>query len=238
MTKYGVPVWKMCYEAARELPEVFRPIDIIKKIKEKRPEVKETTIRAHVIGLAPNHPSYRHYGGRHELFHYLGDGNFRLLADKETTSPYTPRERVEPSFVSRTSLSNAERLLNLGMYGQAITEYGAIMERLLKRLYTKYFPDLPVEAKEKIVSYEKGIKTPTNKFTMGQWIGLFNTANLFKHIAQEKKLENGSFVFFTPGTLDAINKLRNKSTHSTRQGMPYINRNSALFRKIGNDLHA
>jgi hypothetical protein len=28
MTKYDIAVWKMCYEAAKELPEIFRPIDV------------------------------------------------------------------------------------------------------------------------------------------------------------------------------------------------------------------
>lgn len=44
MTKYDIPVWKMCEEAAKDLPEIFSPIDVIRKIKEKRPDVKESTI--------------------------------------------------------------------------------------------------------------------------------------------------------------------------------------------------
>lgn len=94
MTKYDIPVWKMCEEAARALPEIFSPIDVIRKVKEKRPEVKESTIRAHVIALAPNHPSSKHYSMRHKLFYYLGNGRFRLLRSKERISPPSQAEEV------------------------------------------------------------------------------------------------------------------------------------------------
>jgi len=86
MTKYGIPVWKMCAEVAKELPEIFTPIDVIRKVREKRPEVKENTIRAHVIALTPNHPSCKHYGMRHKLFYYLGNGRYRLLKSQEEAS--------------------------------------------------------------------------------------------------------------------------------------------------------
>lgn len=89
MSRYDIPVWKMCEEAARDLPEAFTPIDVIRKIREKRPEVKENTIRAHVIALAPNHPSSKHYGMRHRLFYYLGNGRYRLLKPREKISPPT-----------------------------------------------------------------------------------------------------------------------------------------------------
>jgi len=96
MTKYDIPVWKMCEEAAKDLPEIFSPIDVIRKIKEKRPEVKESTIRAHVIALAPNHPSSKHYSMRHKLFYYLGNGRYRLLRSKEEISlPSHAKEVVE-----------------------------------------------------------------------------------------------------------------------------------------------
>ena len=85
MTKYDIPVWKMCKEAAKELPEIFTPIDVIRRIREKRPKVKENTIRAHVIALAPNHPSCKHYSMKHKLFYYLGNGRYRLLKTKEKT---------------------------------------------------------------------------------------------------------------------------------------------------------
>jgi len=84
----------MCEEAAKDLPEIFAPIDVIKKVKGKRPKVKESTIRAHVIALAPNHPSSKHYGIRHKLFYYLGNGRFRLLKSKEEISLPSQAEEI------------------------------------------------------------------------------------------------------------------------------------------------
>jgi len=96
MTKYDLPVWKMCKEIAKDLPNIFTPVDVIKKVKEKWPEVKENTIRAHVIALTPNHPSYRHYGGRHKLFYYLGNGRYCLLKRKEESLlPTEVQESIE-----------------------------------------------------------------------------------------------------------------------------------------------
>lgn len=83
MPKYRIPVWKMCGEAASELPKVFTPTDVVRKIHEKHPQVKASTIRAHVIALSPNHPSFKHYGMRHRLFYYLGSGRYRLLRPEE-----------------------------------------------------------------------------------------------------------------------------------------------------------
>ena len=83
MPKYRIPVWKMCREVAGELPAIFAPTDVVRKIHEKYPQVKESTIRAHVIALSPNHPSYKHYGGRHQVFYYLGNGRYRSLRPEE-----------------------------------------------------------------------------------------------------------------------------------------------------------
>lgn len=85
----------MCEEAAKDLSEIFTPIDVIRRIREKRPEVKENTIRVHVIALAPNHPSSKHYGMRRRLFYYLGNGRYRLLKPGEKISP--PTEEISRS---------------------------------------------------------------------------------------------------------------------------------------------
>lgn len=82
MSKYEIPVWKMCEDASKNLPEVFSPIDVIKEIHKKYPNVKSNTIRCHVIGCTPNHPSYKHYSINRNFFKYLGNGKF-CLVDKE-----------------------------------------------------------------------------------------------------------------------------------------------------------
>lgn len=83
----------MCKEVADTLPEIFSPTDVVRKIQEKYPQVKENTIRAHVIALSPNHTSYKHYGGRHQVFFYLGNGRFRVLKQGEEI----PKEKTSLS---------------------------------------------------------------------------------------------------------------------------------------------
>lgn len=227
MTKYDIPIWQMCYEAAKELPETFRPIDVVRKIRERRPGVKENTIRAHVIALAPNHPSSKHYGMRHKLFYYLGNGNYRLLTGAEADLPQQTASAKRIG--TRKSLDTADRLLNMGMYSQAIKEYGSIVERLLRQLYQEYFPNLPIKYKERILDYEREAKIPISKFTIGQWIGLFRYADLFRYIAQDRKGKGEPFIFFIPAILDALNKLRNISTHPTSSDEHYISQETALF---------
>ncbi|MFQ6065375.1 MAG: endonuclease NucS domain-containing protein [Candidatus Bathyarchaeia archaeon] len=128
MPKYDIPVWKMCKEAAKELPEIFAPIDVIRKVKEKRPEVKESTIRAHVIALAPNHPSSKHYGRKHRLFHYLGNGRYRLLKPKEDIPPSRVEDVAEEEEAAGFSFefeANLEGHLanNLGDIEEGLTLY-------------------------------------------------------------------------------------------------------------------
>jgi hypothetical protein len=82
MGKYGTPIWLHVFEAAKELKsQTFTPIDIIRKIQEKSPEIPAGTIRSYVIAMAPNHPSSKHHPSTrrlHGFFEYLGGGRFRL----------------------------------------------------------------------------------------------------------------------------------------------------------------
>ncbi len=151
----------------------------------------------------------------------------KLTPSPPPTEPNGPLKDLEIA----KSLANADRLVTLGMHGQAIREYGTIMERLLKNLYQNYFPNLPIRCKEKILDYERASRMPINRFTIGQWIGLFRSAGLFSYIAQDRKGKGGSLVFFIPSLLDTLNKLRNKSTHSTTDYDHYINKNTTAFAK-------
>ncbi len=83
MPKYDIPVWKMCEEVAKSLPEEFAPIDVIRKVLEKYPKVKPVTIRCQVFASTPNHPSNKYYPTSHKLFYYLGNGKFCLLKKGE-----------------------------------------------------------------------------------------------------------------------------------------------------------
>ena len=79
MPKYEIPVWKMCEEVSKNLPEIFSPIEVIKEIHKKYPNLKSNTIRCHVFGCTPNYPSYKHYSTNRNFYKYLGSGKFCLL---------------------------------------------------------------------------------------------------------------------------------------------------------------
>jgi len=40
--------------------------------------LKRNSWNSHVIGSAPNHPSYHHFSSRHRYFRYLGKGEYSL----------------------------------------------------------------------------------------------------------------------------------------------------------------
>ena len=42
------------------------------------PRLKRNSWNSHVMGSAPNHPSYRHFSSSHRYFRYLGKGEYSL----------------------------------------------------------------------------------------------------------------------------------------------------------------
>ncbi|MCW4051402.1 MAG: hypothetical protein NWE89_16895 [Candidatus Bathyarchaeota archaeon] len=82
MSKYGEPIWKIVLEAAKSLDlAVFKPMDVIRRVHEKYPEIPDTSIRTYVIAMAPEHPSSPHYPStrrNHPYFKYHGSGRFSL----------------------------------------------------------------------------------------------------------------------------------------------------------------
>ncbi len=230
MTKYDIPVWKMVYEATKELPLTFRAIDVINKVREKRPEVKKNTIRCHVMGMTPNHSSSKHYSGRYKLFHFMGDGNYRLLPKDKIVFPSMAQKLEAGKKVDISKpVGTVEMLLNMGEYILAIREFGLELENLLSTLHRNYFYRLPIECQEKIISYKKDVKKSTDRFTLGEWIGLFREAGMFKYIAEDKGKKD--FIFFTSSLLDTLNKLRNRATHKKKDENEYLNRETAFFAK-------
>jgi len=232
MSRYEKPVWMMIYEVIDGLPEVFTPVDVIRRVKEKYPEVKESTLRAHVIALTLNHPSSKHYSLKHRFFYYLGNGRYRLLKPEERTLPPLPSKYKEPPkkygrFSSQ--LDKAEKLLSQGFYPESISEYGRILEELFKQLYQEYLPRLPYLDKEKAIIYEKEKGKPIDKFTIGEWLGLFQHANLFNFISQDKKGKGKGLIFFNPHIINIIKTLRNMAVHPESDKENYVNRETALF---------
>ncbi|MFH1327313.1 MAG: hypothetical protein ABIH76_00440 [Candidatus Bathyarchaeota archaeon] len=98
MPKYEKPIWQYVLEAAKNSKNVFSPIDIIKEIHGKTPEVPAVTIRSYVIGMAPNHPSSHHYQStrnKHGYFEYLGGGKFRLAETRiQSTIPNSKTQQI------------------------------------------------------------------------------------------------------------------------------------------------
>ena len=116
MTKYGKPIWEFVLNAAHEInKKKFTPSDIIQKIHETNPEIPTNSIRTYVLAMAPNHPSSHHYPSthrKHRYFHYLGNGQFRLLREKEAGrlveeewKKTKPMENEKEAFLSEYSES-------------------------------------------------------------------------------------------------------------------------------------
>lgn len=128
MPRYDIPVWEMCEEAAKELPDVFSAADVIRKVREKRPEVKKNTIQAHVIALAPNHPSSKHYGGRHKVFHYLGRGRYRRY--DESGSPEEPLEEMTEAIEEEVEAPGFSFEFEADLEGHLVNSLGDLEEGL------------------------------------------------------------------------------------------------------------
>jgi len=126
-------------------------------------------------------------------------------------------------------LFTARKLKNEGNYPQAIQEYGKSIELLFKELYKEYLLQLSYTDKEKAINYEKKVDKPIDKFTIGQWLGLFREAHFFDVIMKKRRIEKNKCVFFTHAIIDAILKLRNRSTHLEEDLDIYCNKHVAAF---------
>jgi hypothetical protein len=98
MTKYVKATWRYVLDAAKEFNgKPFAPIDIINKIHKENPSIKANTIRCHIFGMTPNHPSSKYYPSllkNHPVLDYLGNGQFKLLVD-QTRKPNNNGPRVQ-----------------------------------------------------------------------------------------------------------------------------------------------
>jgi hypothetical protein len=106
----NLKIWQLVLKAAQELDkDIFTASDIIKKIHETRPDVRDTSIRAYVIAMAPAHPSYHHYPTHHPCFEYLGDGKYKLMPQYRP-SPFTGLPLPEATIVNTTEVENGKRI--------------------------------------------------------------------------------------------------------------------------------
>ena len=106
----NLKIWQLVLKAAQELDkDIFTASDIIKKIHETRPDVRDTSIRAYVIAMAPEHPSYGHYSTHHPCFEYLGDGKYKLMP-QHRPPPTTGLPLPRATIVNTTEVENGKRI--------------------------------------------------------------------------------------------------------------------------------
>jgi hypothetical protein len=101
---------------------------------------------------------------------------------------------------------------------------------VFEELYNEYFPKLSNKEAEDVVNYRKQVGKTTDKFTIGEWIGLFKVVNLFSIV--ENHLKNpaeSDFVFFTNEMTTQMKELRNRNTHSEKDLVCYSEQHLALY---------
>jgi len=133
-----------------------------------------------------------------------------------------------------TALANkikeAKKLHDGKHFTSSIDEYGKILEAIFEELYKEYFPYLTDEVTEKVVEYRRKTGKKIDRFTIGEWIGLFRVANLFGVIeCHRKKPDQGNFVFFTTNVAAAVNEIRNRNVHSEKDLNCYNEEQVAMF---------
>lgn len=116
MSDYSKPVWEMVKEAVSKLGEATTR-DVIDYIKRNYPDddVKESTIRAHMIACSVNHTSAHHYKMHTRFLFRIGKGRYRVYNPKkdgkwvvESTGArkidltFDGRGNLEPPFVRLT----------------------------------------------------------------------------------------------------------------------------------------
>ncbi len=80
----GKTMYDLVLETAREVVKDefeenwFTAAQLYHAALRKNPELKRNSWNSHVIGSAPNHPSYHHFASRHRYFRYLGEGKYSL----------------------------------------------------------------------------------------------------------------------------------------------------------------
>jgi hypothetical protein len=115
-------------------------------------------------------------------------------------------------------------------YRSVIDECGKILQTIFEELYNAYFPKLYDEEVEKVLNFRKQTGKTTDKFTIGEWIGLFKVVNLFGTIQNHlKKTEEKEFIFFTFEMTTQLKELRNRNTHSDKDLVCYSEQQLASY---------
>jgi hypothetical protein len=119
---YDRPVSQLMVDAAMSMPERFAPADVVTWFAEHYPAVKDTTVRAHVIGLTANDPSRHHYGwlaGKTPLFFKL---NRALLTRFDPDSHFFDVEEPELELVGDDSVAESAAAESMEFYLEVYLE--------------------------------------------------------------------------------------------------------------------
>jgi hypothetical protein len=78
MPLYDKPIWALIEDALGEMPEVFTTVDLLNWFRSRYPKIKESSLRAHIVGMSVNNPTRRFYSGTlsHGLLYRLGRSKF------------------------------------------------------------------------------------------------------------------------------------------------------------------
>ncbi|HLC28729.1 MAG TPA: hypothetical protein VJL07_04700 [Dehalococcoidia bacterium] len=78
MPLYDKPIWALIQDALAEMPEPFTTADMLDWFRTKYPKIKETSLRAHIIGMSVNNPTRRYYASTlsHGVLYRLGRSQF------------------------------------------------------------------------------------------------------------------------------------------------------------------
>ena len=127
-------------------------------------------------------------------------------------------------------VKEARKLREEGHYRNVIDECGKILQEIFEDLYKEYLPRLSDPEVEKVLNYRKQVGKSTDKFMIGEWIGLFQVADLFNTIERNlRKPDEKDFVFFTLGTANQLKEIRNRNTHSEKDLICYNEQYLALY---------
>jgi hypothetical protein len=121
---YDRPVADLMADAAAELSFPARPADVVAWFAERYPEVKSSTVRAHVTGLTGNDRNRHHYAGlarRDPLFNRSPDGSLTPFDEIPGNAEYdqtiedaeAPAGRIEfalEAFLEQFLLTNWENI--------------------------------------------------------------------------------------------------------------------------------
>ena len=144
------------------------------------------------------------------------------------------KRKEVPAYERRLKESN--RLIRDGWYRDAVESAGGGIDLLMKALFDelkkKVNRDDRQGAGKLHKAYNQYVNNPKEKFTFGRWIKFYEEENIFGRLEGAFSYK---FIYFNPGTLQAILKVRNDCVHEdyqpTNDEADFVCRHLAMFLK-------